>query len=103
MFVPKMLYEKDRKRNDNTHITGLTPPPVLTGNGTAFPSMTSEAFDHSDAVGDRILSTKTRRELIEENNILKKEVSRLQTSEGSPNVAAEETAAGKESHMGGTT
>ena len=97
LFVPKMMYEKERKKKDTTHITGLTQPSVPTLNGTAFPSMTSEASDGSDAVGDRILSTKTRRELIEENNKLKQEVRRLQENEGRPDVTAEEMAPGKES------
>mmetsp|Transcript_9149 Transcript_9149/g.23182 ORF Transcript_9149/g.23182 Transcript_9149/m.23182 type:complete len:256 (+) Transcript_9149:2078-2845(+) len=103
LFVPKMVYEKERKKKDNTHITGLAPPSVYTANGTAFPSMTSETSDDGDAVGDRILSMKTRRELIEENNKLKQEIRRLQKREGRPNVTAEETAAGKESQVGETS
>ena len=92
LFVPKMLYEKGRREKGKTHISGLqssdTNSSTNVKHGAKIPSMTSEASDDTDTAGDKILSTKTRRQLIEENEKLKQEILRLQEQEGHPIVTA---------------
>jgi hypothetical protein len=106
LFVPKMMYERKRKTTQNVHISGVpnaSPSASTTRlDDTTFP-LTSEASDsEKGAVGDRILSTKTRQQLIEENDKLKKEIFRLREKERHSNGTVDENNDVKESHTAAT-